>query len=510
MPERSNGHNNGRPETPNPLIHLPNGSAVLIESSPASAKGRNGREASPSVPSREVQFTQLQGGGLLDLVRKPSGRLALLIYRNGKAEVLEHFTDGEVALVPPKPDQSLVEAVRWPPFFADSDDTPRQLLDEMKDVFRKYIDMEDRDHDLVANFCLYSWFGDAGIVAPYLWVIGPYSSGKTTLLRLMSALCRRAVRASDVTPAAFYSLCEALRPTLLLDELELDSTARGRDLGRLLRSGSTQGPKVLRAGKAYDPFGPRVIVSRQEPSDAALSSRNVVVTLRHSSRCLPPLDETALNAIALRLQPRLLAFRLRHYSQGQSSKPVANDLTPRMKDIARALAIPLLGDAELESAVTELLRPQDTEAKLKRTSDPEWVVATALYRMSHCGANYWTALEIACEANDVLAGYGEPYRLEARRVGDILRVLHFPTEKLGNRGRGLRVTQDLCRLIHRTAKQLGLCRADILDPENVLDGYGGYRCDLCVEVGLWLDNLGNALRESSLARGGRTESTLFK
>jgi hypothetical protein len=429
----------------------------------------------------------------VDLVLGPSGSLSLLIYRNGKATVRDYFSDGGTTLVPPPVDRSLAEAVRWPTF-VDTNETPRQLLDDMKRVLRQYVDLDDRDYDLVAHFSLHSWFGDVGSVAPYLWVIGPFSGGKTTLLRLMSALCRRAVRAADITAAALYSLCGALRPTLLLDELELDSTARSRDLGRLLRSGSTQGQKVLRHGKAYDLFGPKVIVSRQEPSDAALASRALFVAIRPSNRDLPPLDEASLSNIADQLQPRLFAFRLRNYRQAGSSELAANGLSPRMKDIARALAIPLLGDAELESGVIEMLRPQDAQAKVKRGGDPEWVVATALYALSHRAANYWTVKEITGEVDDVLGGYGETYDLAPRKVGDILRSLGFRTEKLGNQGRGVRVTQDLCRSIHGTAKALGLCRADLLDPQAVMGGYGGSRCERCEELGLVVDDRGNRLR----------------
>jgi len=497
--EHHNGRNNGRSEVTNPLIHMPDGSAVGIESPRARGNGHIGRGAPPSTSSRAVQFARLKSGDLVDLVREPSGNLSLIIYRDGKTTVQDCLSDGGTTLVPPKVDRSLAEAVRWPTF-VDANDTPRQLLDDMKCALRQYVDLDDRDYDLVAHFSLYSWFGDVGTVAPYLWVIGPYSGGKTTLLRLMSALCRRAVRAADITPAALYSLCEALRPTLLLDEFELDSTARSRDLVRFFRSGSTRGQKVIRPGKAYDLFGPKAIVSRQEPPDAALASRALVVAIRPSNRDLPPLDEASLSEMADQLQPRLFAFRLRNYNRVGSPELAANGLSPRMKDIARALAIPLLGDTELESRVIEMLRAQDAHAKLKRGADPEWVVATALYGCSHRAANYWTVKEIADETYDVLEGYGETYDLAPRKVGDILRSLGFRTEKLGNQGRGLRVTQDLRRSIHATAKALGLCRADILDPQAVMGGYGGPECNLCEEFGLMVDDRGNRLRSFPLCQ----------
>jgi hypothetical protein len=109
---------------------------------------------------------------------------------------------------------------------------------------------------------------------------------------------------------------------------------------------------------AYDLFGPKVIVSRQEPSDAALASRALFVAIRPSNRDLRPLDEASLTKIADQLRPRLFAFRLSNYSQAGSSELAANGLSPRMKDIARALAIPLLADSELESGVIEMLPPR--------------------------------------------------------------------------------------------------------------------------------------------------------
>jgi hypothetical protein len=122
------------------------------------------------------------------------------------------------------------------------------------------------------------------------------------------------------------------------------------------------------------------------------------------------------------------------------------------------------------------------------------VVATALYELCHRAANYWTVKEITGAAYYVLDGLGETYHLEPRKVGDILRSLGFHTEKLGNQGTGLRVTQDLCRSIHGTAKALGLCRADLLDPQAVMGGYAGRRCNLCEELGLVVDDRGNRLR----------------
>ena len=59
------------------------------------------------------------------------------------------------------------------------------------------------------------------------------------------------------------------------------------------------------------------------------------------------------------------------------------DLTPRVKELARALAVPLLGSANLEKALTEILHEQDLDARVHRALEPEWLVAEALFSACH-------------------------------------------------------------------------------------------------------------------------------
>jgi hypothetical protein len=77
---------------------------------------------------------------------------------------------------------------------------------------------------------------------------------------------------------------------------------------------------------------------------------------------------------------------------------------------------------------------------------------------------------------------------------DILRSLGFSTQKLGNQGRGLRMSKDLVHKIHTTAKNLGLCRADTFYPEVTESGFGGPPCSVCEEVGLMFDHDGRRLQ----------------
>jgi len=92
-------------------------------------------------------------------------------------------------------------------------------------------------------FALSTWLNDLYRVAPYFWIVGRHSGGKTTLLHALGAICHRPVLVGDITPASIYWLCASLRPTLLLDEFEPGSDACSRNPQRFLRTG---GPRKVK------------------------------------------------------------------------------------------------------------------------------------------------------------------------------------------------------------------------------------------------------------------------
>lgn len=478
------------------VIYLPDGRPIALEDPTRRTARRDDNEPCLSVtqpPHQEVQFAPLAAGGLVDLVRGQLGDLALVVYRDGAASVQGSVRDGDAILVPPSVDYSLLQAVRFPESVTACE-TPQALLGEIRRFFQHYLEIGEAESKIGAYFALSTWLNDLCTVAPYLWIVGPHSGGKTTLLLALGAICRRPVLLGDITPASIYSLCTRLRPTLLLDEFEPGSDARSRDLQRLLRTGTTQGQKVFRGPKAYDVFGPKAIASRQVSPDAALLSRALVVAMKPTLKGFPTLDSAVLEQTAARLQPKLLAFRLQNYHQAKAPDLLSVGLTPRLRDIARALTLPLLGDHACELEVVELLRPHDAEAKLARRGEPEWAVATTLFSVCHQSCGTLTMGGLAIEVLQTLINAVETYKLEPRKVGDIVRALGIQTQSLGNQGRGLRLTQEVVKLIHEGAKGLGLTRSDILPPETADAGYGGSPCDLCQRLGLMVDDKGNPLR----------------
>jgi hypothetical protein len=496
--KNGNGRGDGRSEIATSLIHLQDGRSVPLEIVNSPKGGRNGHIKLPPAArslTRECQFEVLPNGVLIDLVRERSGDLGFVVWRDGTPTFLSAFQNENVTLVPPKVDRSFVDALRLPKTLGTSE-TPRALLSEIDDVLCTYLDLDESDRKLVGYFALCTWLNDLQRVAPYLWIVGPFSGGKSNLLQLLSAICRRSVVAGDISSAALYTLSTSLRPTLLLDEFEMAGDARSRSLQHLLRNGSSHGQRVFRGPRAYDVFGPKAIASRQGAGDAALASRGLVVAMRPTMRDLPALDPDVLAGIADRLQPKLLTFRLENYARVKPVALASSCLTPRLRDIARALALALLGDPDLELELIEIVKPHDALAKLDRHGEPEWVVMTALYGRIHIhsAVHTLTVKQLTLLVEFELANLGESYHLSPRKVGEILRSLGFSTQKLGSQGRGFRISKRLVRAVHITAKNLGLCRGDILYPEVSDDGFAVAPCRDCEEAGLMFDNEGRTLR----------------
>ena len=476
--KRTHNGKDGQSEAASYLISLTDGQAVPLHFISSLRAKRTGRMTPPpaaQVLTRESQFEVLPDGTLIDLVRERTGELGFVVCHNGASTFHGEFRTENVTLVPPKVHRSLVDAVHLPNSLGTSE-PPRALLSEIDDALGTYLDLDKSDRKLLGYFALCTWLNDRQHIAPYIWIVGPFSCGKTTLLRLLSAICRRSVIAGDISPAALYTLSTSLRPTLLLDESDLTQDARSRTLQHLLRNGSAQGQRIFRGTQAYDVFGPKAIASRQGAGDAALASRGLVVAMRPGSQDLPVLHPDVLAGIEDRLQPKLLAFRLDNYRRANPVTLASSCLSPRMLDIARALALPMLGDSDLERELLEIIRPHDAQAKVDRHGEPEWAVMTALLGKIHirgAGSAVLTVKQLTSAVEFTLARAGETYHLEPRKVGDILRSLGFPTQRLGCLGRGLRISKTLVRSIHITAKNLGICRADTHNPEDMDDAFGG-------------------------------------
>jgi hypothetical protein len=446
-------------------------------------------------PTHSKSFSD---GTLIETVRDPRRREAfrLLVFKNGEALIVNRFErDGDL-FVPGEINHNLAHNLRLASGISPCGQ-PRELLAELVTTIRKYVDLPDDILQIIGAFVLCSWFPDRLHVAPLLWLVGPLSSGKTTILKLLQALCRRGFLVGDLTPASVYRLPSLLGPTLLIDENDLDDSSMSAVIRRLLRIGNTPGSLVIRNGRAFDPYCLKVLASRHLPSDAALASRSIVIGTTPSIRRLELLNEATIEGIALEFQPKLLMFRLQNFHNLSVSNDFSGrieNLTPRMRDIARGLAAPLLGDTELEANLIDVLHQQDQDARVQQSLEPEWLVVETLFGLCHDRIDPRNRLPgrtvailvggIAESVNQRMAERGGDSRLSAKKAGLILRALAIRTRSLGNKGRGIELNNTVREGVHKLSRQFGFDRRNLLTIGLFDAEYGGAACALCEKFGL--------------------------
>jgi hypothetical protein len=101
---------------------------------------------------------------------------------------------------------------------------------------------------------LLSWAIDKFSKAPRLAITSPTKGcGKTTLLTLLSKLCRKPLRSGSTTPSVLFRVIEILHPTFLLDESE-KFLEIGSEFHALLNQGHARGDFALRnVGDSHEP-----------------------------------------------------------------------------------------------------------------------------------------------------------------------------------------------------------------------------------------------------------------
>jgi hypothetical protein len=144
---------------------------------------------------------------------------------------------------------SLPEVMPWPdPIEGD------RVAETLRATFKRYIRMSDPEADVCALWVLLSWLIDKFSKAPRLAITSPTKGcGKTTLLTLLSKLCRRPLRSGSTTPSVLFRVIEILHPTFLFDESEKFLEV-GSEFHALLNQGHARGDFALRnVGDTHEP-----------------------------------------------------------------------------------------------------------------------------------------------------------------------------------------------------------------------------------------------------------------
>lgn len=154
------------------------------------------------------------------------------------------------------------------------------LIAEVESYIRSYVTLAQTSYALViALWAVATFIWTAFDAFPYLVVTSATKrSGKTRLLELISFVASNSRLFTDISPAALYRTIDAEKPTLLLDEAEMFSSAKSESRS-LLNTGYRRGQTVKRHDGEYETYCPKAFALIGDLHDT-LRDRSVVIEMR--------------------------------------------------------------------------------------------------------------------------------------------------------------------------------------------------------------------------------------
>jgi hypothetical protein len=411
------------------------------------------------------------------------------VWKDGEVRFLDRLEqDGQVFV--PLPRTSEVLGRLRLPNAAIPCESVQVLLRRLESLISQCVAVDEQYVPVLADFVLSTWFVDRFSVAPYLCLVGLPQSGKTTLLKVLSLICRRSLLIADITSRRFYQACTRYMPTILIDETA--TVACNRALRHILRSGSTRDVVVMGKNHTFHSYGAKVISWLEPPNDPALNSRCIFIPMFETkSTALVRVDEPEVQQAAAELQAQLLRFRFENYKTVRPV-PVRGDeaLRPRTRDLLRVLSA---AHADVSRSERLLRFVESGQGVQPEPLSPEQnAVVRALFSAVHIREDFaciWIS-DLTQRVNIFLELAGEKLRLQPRKVGAVLTSLGFSSRARTNSGWVLSLTQRDAEKLHQLAASYGI---DGIRGRDEFQIYGiregiqiitSDKCRLCLAAGV--------------------------
>jgi hypothetical protein len=386
-------------------------------------------------------------GTMLELIRPNpgAGELGLLWWDGRNATVGKQLKVNGKIYRPASLHRTSLRALRLPPQAAPYG-TTRDLFNGLCALFAEYADIPENDVWQMTYFILASFLTERLLTAPFLSLTAPFGAPRNQMLRMLSCLCRRALKLADITPAAICSL-ENLRPTFLFDEPNLSQRAE-----RFLYAINSGGAVALRNGHVSDVVTAKVLCSREPLGDALLASQALQITLSPGSPQIPFLEDNVCASIASEFQAKLLQYRLTNLGRIRTPDLDVSELAVPLQDVARTIASCVVDDRGLQLGVVQFLRGRDLHGYLDSSTELACAVLEGLLFCCHRTESQVLCGELADIVNTIWAERGEGLETTPEKVGWKLRGFDLRTEPIDGAGKGLRLTEGARLRIHQLAK----------------------------------------------------------
>jgi len=192
---------------------------------------------------------------------------------------------------PPNDETKVLSAVEAdPPPWTDEVDGS-ELLDLIASLLRRFLILPAHAAEACALWIVHTYVFRCFEYTPRLLVNSPDKRcGKSRLMRLLHALCRRPLSCESITAAALFRSIEAYEPTLFLDEADTYLSGRhvNEDLRGVLNAGHQRGGKVIKCvgdnaePTAFNCFAPVAIALIGKPP-GTVEDRSIPVQMRRKT-----------------------------------------------------------------------------------------------------------------------------------------------------------------------------------------------------------------------------------
>jgi hypothetical protein len=226
-----------------------------------------------------------------------------------------------------------------------------KILDDVQSFLRRFVILSPEQSTAIALWIAHTYCFKSAAWTPYLNVRSAAPEcGKSLLLEVLEFLVRQPWKVDGASPAVLFRKIEAIRPTLLFDEL--DTTFKGdKEAAQAIR-------QVLNAGAKYNGTIARIVgKNRDIPKDFAVFCPKVLAGIGNlpatvSGRALPitlsrklttekvdylDYDNPEIKSKAAELRRRLDDWIEKHAASIKQSPDFPDVLSDRQKDGARIL-----------------------------------------------------------------------------------------------------------------------------------------------------------------------------
>ncbi len=270
---------------------------------------------------------------------------------------IDYIEDGVYRYIPSN-DELLQKGTILLPSAAIPYGTEDDLELEIKSFIKTWLDVSEEHLQKATWYVLLSRLMDKINTLPYLRCLGDYGTGKTRYLDVIGGICYKPLFVGGaVSVAPIYRVIDKWRGTAIFDEFNLKSSDDSEAIIQILNNGYQRGKSVLRCQdgnyenvRAFDPFCPKILATRDRFKDKALESRCVTEILKTTGRTDIPIDLTkSFFEKRQELQNKLLMYRFKNWENINTDEMINVDfgqVLPRIKQVHAPFTVLFLNDKD--------------------------------------------------------------------------------------------------------------------------------------------------------------------